>query len=266
MYAIGVLCDSSDICKKFISKLTNHYEKSPEKIKKHFDIYFLKEHLKESCVEIHSCNVMTLYTTQEETFKNMIYKSIHFFDCVIKSKKYTHVVRTNMSTLFDLSLLYNNLESWKSLKMLFAGPFIGDSITSNVLISGTCMIMSMDTIDFLLQSAVKVPDLSIFNEDVVISSIMNNIDYNTINVPRLDFITENGNNIILYHKTFISDPDIFCFRFKTNDREHDITQIQVVSDFILKKTDINKFKLPCKSDMPIYKYLFSENPFSVKLS
>lgn len=150
-----------------------------------------------------------IYCNCQETFENMFEKTIISLNIIPRT---TFTIRTNSSTMFDFKTLGIFLSAIKHDKNFFAGPFIGHTLD----ISGTCLVMTSDIVDYLIQN--KNWFHYIYNEDVRINRIIQmKIEFNTVNIKRIDFI----NNYCLYHKCNINDLDIFCFRFKTDDRKLD---------------------------------------------
>ncbi|MDD4938234.1 MAG: hypothetical protein PHX34_04460 [Candidatus Shapirobacteria bacterium] len=230
------------------------------------DLYFVygSTYPKTKLVSIGNGNV-NIFSKYNETFENMINKTIDAFKALsIVQQKYDYIIRTNMSTLFDFEKL---LEFSKQLSpsALFCGPFIG--INKKPYISGTCILMTPDIMQYIIKNENLINKS--LNEDIALSDFINtNVQsYFTINIKRLDFIQlkELGNvKRIVYHKTFIGDTDIFCFRFKTLDRNSDINLMQEIvnTKFNTDFTSIYKCE-EVNEESPEYNEKYSRNIFLV---
>lgn len=181
-----------------------------------------------------------------------------------KNLKYDYYVRTICSTLFDLNILKKFLEN-KEREKTIMGSFVGNFPTLQI-ISGTNLIMTQDLIDFVILNSNKLKiyinnyfnestryleysdnflkllnnhiiNLDILTEDVFFSILFLNftqIKY-YYNIPRLDFIKDNE---ILYHKAQENIDDLFCYRFKTKDRNIDFLKMHLLykNNFDLKES------------------------------
>lgn len=193
-----------------------------------------------------------------------------------------YFIRTNLSTLFDLNKLYKWIQD-KPKVSFFGGSFNGFYNNLYTTISGTNMIFSLDVMIYISYKY-NTLDLSHYLEDEAISQlIIQNLKVFLINIKRLDFIEMDAivlkdytwpvtPNSIIYHKTIIGDENVFSFRFKTFNREHDITVMNSIiecmtfNDFNLtefvNKTSINH-NLQISEESPTYGKLFSENTFKI---
>lgn len=193
-----------------------------------------------------------------------------------------YFIRTNLSTLFDFNKLYKWIQN-KPKVSFFSGSFNGFYNNLYTTISGTNMVFSLDVMIYISLNYDKL-DLSVYLEDEAISQlVIQNLNVFLINIKRLDFIEMDEvvlkdytwpatPNSIVYHKTTIGDSDIFSFRFKTFNREHDINVMnKLVEEMSLTNFDLNKFvneissnyKLQISEEAPTYGKLYSENTFKI---
>lgn len=194
-----------------------------------------------------------------------------------------YFIRTNLSTLFDFDKLYKWIEN-KPKVSFFGGSFNGFYNNLYTTISGTNMVFSLDVMIYISLNYMNL-DLSSYLEDEAISQfIIQNLNVFLINIKRLDFIEMKEvvlpsytwpatPNSIVYHKTIKGDQDIFSFRFKTFNREHDINvmnslvdEVQLGKDFNLTNfvnNTADKYNLIISEEAPTYGKLFSENTFKI---
>ncbi len=157
------------------------------------------------------------------TLKTM--QAVHMV--VEKKERYDFVIRSNLSTLFDLSSLFRWLGHLPKENVL-AGPHVGLSYRSHLIVSGTCMIFSWDIFKYLdsiqealLSSWERVPRDVL--DDTLISFFVlykSGKQVLTKNVKRLDVL-----DVLLFHKCKPED-NIFCFRFKSSNRAHDMISMR----------------------------------------
>lgn len=166
-----------------------------------------------------------MYTPYLDTFDNIIRKTIYF----LKHTKTHFIVRTNLSTLLNIALLYNTLLSYSNTHF-FGGPIIDAYNGFNTWFSGTCMVMTLDIAKHIVRNQLKISYS--LHEDVELSLfVMKTYPYKMthICIPRLDFIHRHN---VLAHKCDISDT-IFCFRFKTDNRQNDVIRMRFVYNSII---------------------------------
>jgi hypothetical protein len=193
-----------------------------------------------------------------------------------------YFIRTNLSTLFDLNKLYTWIEN-KPRVSFFGGSFNGFYNNLYTTVSGTNMIFSLDIMIYI-STNYSTLDLSHYLEDEAISQlIIQRLNVFLINIKRLDFIEMNEvvlkdytwpktPNSIIYHKTNIGDTNVFSFRFKTFNREHDIKVMNSIvenmtlvnfnlTDFVNKTS--KDYNLQISQEAPTYGKLFSESTFKI---
>lgn len=260
-----------------------------------FDFYFLysdtqNEHQKINSLKTGNLLYIDFYdkTDNLETiYQGMFYRSISFFEHLIKSSlslknKEVFVIRTNLSTLFNFNLLYRWFEN-KPNENFFGGSFIKLYYNENLndvypIISGTNLTFSFDIITYLVNNKNKI-NISNFGDDEAISHfIMQNLNVFTINMKRLDFVEYSPNEswgglnkCILYHKCKKNDEDIFTFRFKTFDRDNDVKNMLYFMSCIwnnnynlnnvIKSFSKHIPSLPIIEEYPEFSDLYSNIPF-----
>jgi hypothetical protein len=128
--------------------------------------------------------------------------------------------------------------------------------------------MTRDLCLYLIKHNDKLlPEIIEIGDDIAISHVITMGLHSVLklqSVLRLDFVELNQYNtgkIVLYQKCELFDEKIFCFRFKTSDRQFDIDLMQKVSHFINSKNFILSIFVRCLS-LPYY----AENPHLYQLS
>jgi hypothetical protein len=179
---------------------------------------------------------------------------------------YDYFIRTNITTLFD----FDALISWLTTKprdYFFAGTLI-NNIDISISFSGTNLVMTRDVCLYLIKHHDKLlPDIIEIGDDIAISHVITMGLYPVLklqNILRVDFVELNQYNtgkIVLYQKCEMLDENIFCFRFKTLDRQFDIDLMKKTSHLINSKNFILSILVKCLN-LPFY----SENPHLYPLS
>jgi hypothetical protein len=179
-----------------------------------------------------------LYTPVAETIRNMLRKTVYFYEHVLNhyDSSNLYILRTNLSTLFDFAKLPSWLSSVPS-KLFLGGSIIDGIDGEDTTFSGTNTFISKDLLEFL----VRYKDRFSYNwnEDVEVSRI---IKYNipTVvhkSVRRLDFLHQ----MILYHKCQPEDiSEIFCYRFKSNNRAVDVELMRSALRNIMSDTNMGE--------------------------
>lgn len=143
------------------------------------------------------------------------YKTIGFIN---KNYTYDYFVRTNLSSFYNLNILYELLEEYyKNKKEKLAIGFL----PFDTFISGTSLILSKDIVDDLYKH-VNIQSHAILNnnEDVYFSKIIKNI-------TQIKALPINKNIYHLIDTKYIIPEDIseiLYFRVKSDDRNHDANQ------------------------------------------
>jgi len=148
----------------------------------------------------------------ESITPGILIKTKMAFDYINNKYNYDYVIRTNLSSFWDLNNLLN-LKNFLQPQNLCCGhlPF-------NSFISGTGIIMSNDVskkITSIINTTTSI------NDDVYISSLLINCGYSIQNIEKIGFtikyLVYNNNNVI---------PDdtnnILYYRIKNGDRNIDI--------------------------------------------
>lgn len=282
------------------------YVKKHPELKDIFDFYFLysdSEGTNKKIVYKDSGDTLYIdFYDKEVQFdsvtKGIFVRTISFFEYITNvynltdDTNYTQhkndglfFVRTNLSTVFDFKLMFKWFQN-KPKTSFFGGSFNGFYNGLYTTISGTNLIFSLDVMLFLSMNKDKV-DMSVMLEDEAISQlIIHMLDIFLINVRRLDFIEMEEvrishdhvwpatPNSIVYHKAKIGEKDIFVFRFKTFNRDNDVSVMNyVISELWKEDCDIDTLvnnvchlytpKLPVSEECPTYGQLYSDKPFKI---
>lgn len=193
-----------------------------------FDFYFVYGGNVENVVN--SDNYTDIYYKITETIPNMLRKTLQFFEYINESKIiFDFLLRTNLSTLFD----FEKMKGWFSHTSVNYGFFGGSLIDgfdgSKTRISGTNMVFSKNVVDIIITHQDRFPYM--YNEDVELSmmvfSNLNNCNHKTIS--RVDFL----DNSIVFQKCPMFYNDVFCFRFKSSNRENDVFYYANVLQYII---------------------------------
>ncbi len=197
-----------------------------------------------------------------------------------------YILRTNLSTLFDFKKIIKWIRD-KPLTNFFAGSINGVFLGFNTHLSGTNLLFSLD-IALYLHYYTHLINTEIPEDDSISEAIIKKIKIQLINIKRLDFVEMEkveikGSNItfpatpnsVIYHKTIKYDDDIFCFRFKTFNRENDVrTMSSLIDKLKYKDFNLTKFvidyskqynpPLPIIEQSPDYGKIFSERIFTIE--
>jgi hypothetical protein len=194
-----------------------------------------------------------LFFPIKDNFENMLLKTQLAIEYIERTHKgqYDYLVRSNMSTLFDIPKLLVRLETFPR-ERCFSGPMI--AFNDRPIVSGTAIILSQDMVHYVLQDAClfRMPGSGANNEDMVINRMIPRPFY-FAHVPRLDFIGH-----VLCNNGYPGS-DILCFRFKTADRRHDVERMKQVLAAIQNEElweFVNSLPEEKCCDSPITMYLF----------
>lgn len=174
--------------------------------------------------------------------------------------KYDFFMRTNISTLFNLYRLLEWLES-KPRQLFICGSVIDNINHIYTHFSGTNLTMSSDLVRFLRLNRTNLLDESILSGDDerMSSIIVQNLDVSMTNMKRIDFVEFNPveglidyvQPSVLFYKCKIFDCQVFCFRFKTLNREFDMKVMSNLLEIIDEKmidTQLKEFVLSTVSE------------------
>ena len=153
-----------------------------------------------------------------DSIDTMLDKTHLFMNWALQNLDFDYLLRTNLSTLFD----FGRVLKWIGESGIPKSEFIGGSwIGGGQMISGTNMLMSRDIVEYIAHTPLEKFPRTHLGDIELCKMGLQHARY-TINIKRIDFISTNNKNTILYHKCRPSDRDIFCFRFKTNQRNYDV--------------------------------------------
>lgn len=193
-----------------------------------------------------------IYISKEETFNNVVYKTINALEYLSSNGEITEetlVIRTNMSTLFDYTKMERYLQEMYS-KDLYGGPFIGQ-VNKYPLVSGTCIVMGINKVKDIIKY--KSHTNMSMNEDISLQMLLD-FPYETCNVPRIDYLNES----ILYHKCSLNDNDIYTFRFKSNDRNVDLKRMETLMNSNFDTSTLRTNTSNVRSEHPLYNKVFKK--------
>ena len=192
------------------------------------ELYFIYGSKEGKSVERVVGDVYNFYGKKEELFGNIISKTLDFMEYIDNKYDDYMLVRSNVSTLFNLMLLRYYMNAMSIYRLCFGGTIAGIRIKdiNYGIISGTNMCISRDIVKKCIANRYMI-DNSSFCDDVLLSRyILNDVrrEENCIilcNMGRIDFVE---NNIMeLQHCN--SGYNVCCFRFKSDNREKDVERM-----------------------------------------
>ena len=128
----------------------------------------------------------TLLLPGSESLKLITYKTIDSIEYFLSDKSFTHVIRTNLSSVWHFPRLIAYLETREKTR-LFTG-IIGDT-GKNSFVSGAGMYMSRDIAEILIKYK-KTAFICPYQDDVAISYTLRDLGVNiTPSQNRIDLIT-----------------------------------------------------------------------------
>lgn len=240
---IGILASSNESYNDFKNIWVKNIQRFKlTSYKNCIDFYFIysEKNMKKDGIEIDSSenfyNYYYKYDESQSLMDSLLYRSISLMEYLSNNNILgDFFIRTNISTFFDLQMLLKWSESIPQTN-LFAGTLI--SIMNSILthLSGTNLTLSRDIVEFVILNKQYIINDSIINKDReavlfgddsrISSLIIENTDVHILLIKRLDLIELNYENI--YHPPcmLLQNADnlekLFCYRFKTLDRNVDI--------------------------------------------
>lgn len=231
----GILASTNENYSQFIDIWVNNiqrFKSGPNKDLIDFYFIFTEPNIKKS-IEINS-SYYKYYSEYKENVSMMdsfINRTISLLD-YLKTFDLLgdYFIRTNLSTLFDLEMFS------QFVKLLPKNNIIAGSVIDNVnslytYISGTNILLSRNLVEFLILNKKHILDESILSgDDQRISSlIIENLDVTLLLIKRLDFIEiENVITPSILFQSCDNTNNLFCYRFKTTDRNNDIKIMQLL--------------------------------------
>jgi hypothetical protein len=230
----------------------NEFNKRSDKDKVY--LFFLEGHKRHdrtqyAIEQISENHIYKFKANCEEKFENLLRKTLIFFQYVKEfhnekiDDEYTFVIRSNLSTLFNLERVFKMFKEINN-KMIESKSdlFIGGSIIDNyyelkTCYSGTNITMSLPIVKIVASNAKNVMETA-KEDDIALSrwTIENNRgNLLSQDIMRVDFIEE----VLLNSINKIDDEKIFCYRFKTKNREDDSKLMKT----LLEKVYDKEFKL-----------------------
>ena len=210
-----------------------------------------------------SNNINNFYCNCEEKFTNILKKSLIFFKYAsqhynsIENNNYTFFIRSNLSTLFNFhKLFYQLVQINQILHFENNDKFLGGSVISKFFgiftrFSGTNLTFTLSCINLILEnyknviSFHKADDVSL--SGWLLKNFFNELIYQDF--PRLDFCKQ-----IVFNSSNLNDNNVFCFRFKSEDRSFDSVLMKSLLNIIYNiDFDISNFisSIPHLSNLEI---------------
>jgi len=260
----GILASTNEHYTEFLEIWIENIKKFKSGVDGHLiDFYFIysEPHISKTLIpEYDVCNpnqpmyyhYYSQYNENDSMMDSFLNRSICLLD-QLKSTPFDYFIRTNLSTLFHLDFLIQWIQKLPKDNII-AGTQIDKLNSIYTHISGTNIVLSRDLADFLLLNKEYLLDKSVLDgDDQRISSlIIENLNVNLLLIKRLDFVEmyyNNGNSYIppclVYQNCTNDDVDnLFCYRFKTTNRESDIKYMKMLQQKIyLKNYDPLQFAM-----------------------
>ena len=269
----GILASSNENYDEFKNIWISNINKFKSGQQKDFiDFYFIytEPRLQNTCID---CNTYydyySKYTENDSIMNSFVKRTVSLLDHLKSADKLgDFFIRTNLSTLFDFNMLLKWMERIPKHNLI-AGSVIDyiNSIYNNF--SGTNIILTRELVEFLLLNQKHILDESILSgDDQRISSlIVENTNVNILIVKRLDFVEFKLTNVSPYVAPCIAfqntsnSVNLFCYRFKTLNRELDIKVMKRLENEINSENfNLNTFinSLLNNPDLP-YNKIFAQN-------
>lgn len=180
-----------------------------------------------------------------ETVDNMIYKTLYLINKYKELEYFDYFIRTNLSTVFDFNKLIKFITLINNIYKNVNEYIIMGTITNlnnnykNTMLSGTNLIMSRKIIEKLNKHIDYNENFSSKYEDQMLSKIIFEICHNIvlIGIPRIDFLIKEEKETMLFVNSKninIENENIFCYRFKTDNRENDIFRMSLYMESLIK--------------------------------
>jgi hypothetical protein len=241
------------------------------------DFYFIysEKNVDKDGIEIDSSqnfyNYYYKYDESQSLMDSLLYRSISLMEYLSTNNILgDFFIRTNISTFFDLQKLLKWSESIPKTN-LFAGTLV--SIMNSILthLSGTNLTLSRDVVEFVIlnkQYIINECDINkdkeavLLGDDSRISSlIIENTDIHILLIKRLDLINLDYENhpVCMLLQNAENLENLFCYRFKTLDRNFDIQSMNDLYDAIHYEDFNIKYYIE-KVLSKKYKKLYNQNP------
>jgi hypothetical protein len=217
------------------------------------ELYFLEGKQREDNKLYHidkiEDNIYSFQANCQETFKNILKKSIIFlkhvadFDVSVNGE-FTFVMRSNLSTLFDFHKLFrylhevNNALLTKKWEYFLGGSMIDRYCSYRTYYSGTNITFSIPVIRLLIKHYKDMIGNSKDGDDIVLSAFSIDLCLKNLlmrDMMRMDFCDE-----ITFNSCEPFDSSIFCYRFKTDNREKDSSLMHAFYEKMYTVEDIKE--------------------------
>jgi len=172
-------------------------------------------------------DIYNFYGKNKETLYNILKKTLDFMEYIDNTHTEYVFLRTNASTMFNLPLLKHYMNDFTTFKYAAGGTFTSSTqyfpnglFEKLNFISGTNLCISQSVVKQCVNArkTIEFYGTSGFLEDVAISKFI----LHTMKCDKVCFISRIDilDQIELQH--YDSAYNVFCFRFKSNNRENDI--------------------------------------------
>lgn len=234
------------------------------------DFYFIyKEQIDRKYERVEKCdgywNYFSEYVPDMSMMDSFVWRSIDLMEYVYNTGQFDYFIRTNLSTLFDLQTLLKWAEAVPKLNFI-AGSVIDKVCSYFTHLSGTNIILTRDLVKFIILNKHNIlPESVLHGDDERISSlIIENVNVNVLLLKRIDFIEMKiGDRHIppvIVYQSCISYDNIFCFRFKTFNRNNDVKYMMQLQKDINSEGFCLKQSMSNVLDQGYYTDILKQNP------
>jgi hypothetical protein len=209
-------------------------------------------------------NVYCFQANCEETFKNILRKSLIFLGHVskydIKNEKgeYTFTIRSNLSTLFNFEKLFEYLHEvnlalqMKGKENFLGGSFIDKYCAKRTYFSGTNLTFTLPVIKTILENYKQIMVYKDSEgDDVLLSSLALELCDNLLmrDMKRMDLCKE-----VIFNSCDAFDDTIFCYRFKTDSRSGDAESMAIYLKHLYSGLTVKEEFVQFLNDEPPYQF------------
>lgn len=201
------------------------------------ELYFIYgKHEQNKEVEKLIGNIYNFYGKNEEKFENILLKTLDFMEYIDRKYDKYMMIRSNMSTMFNLPLLRHYMNVVSIYNLYVGGTFTGIKFKDEsqmMIISGTNMCLSKEIVRWCITGREIMKEYNMIDDtalSVYIFELSKDTKIVMCNMPRIDILDK----LELQHCN--SALGVCCFRFKSSDREEDIKRMY---KFLNSNFDIN---------------------------
>lgn len=170
-------------------------------------------------------NVYDFTFNHVESIENLKFKAMGFINYVNDTFSDYMLLRTNISTLFNLPMTRHFLSFAAMYKNFFAGTFL--MLQDGIAMSGTNNIMSPDMVKVCVMNSDRVFQGSILEDVEISKSVTCNFkSISTYNIRRIDLVDQQRLELQNCNRNNLNN--VFCYRFKSENRDNDVENMRKI--------------------------------------